>query len=570
MHRETAAKRMTERSRAGPRSPAVEVNPAMLRRLLVRPVRLDHEHRAGHWLRVAHANGITNPSWLLDISERRVLSLVRVCPQCLSKKGAVWQQGWANSTRPFCEQHGLWLVDKCQGCGQLLRWSKVRYLACGCGQDLRELPVRRLSAEIRRALVLDSEPPAALLWLGSLSLYGLRMKPLKKASRHTMADVIELNEAGARVAVDWPKAFFDMLDACRLDENGPGSLCLLNDALPGLTRLVGRLRDAAWRARIASALGAYASLSRHTPSPIAGKNVPGGRHATMSGIARQLGVRTERLVAELDRLPGVAVATRITAGGRRRRMVGAAAIEDVRLVILDEISIKQAAKLCGLSAARIRQLIGDERLVTRACRLSRAAVGDLRCILMASGNETPQPIEPVTLGHALRCCIPVEQTTRFIDAIINGDLTVHATPKTRMPTQLLADMSQVKAWAARQSSAGRNWLTIPKCAERLGLKQQVAYHLVQAGLIVSQLIKANGRSVRVMTSAAVREFEATIEPLARLAARAGVDHRRALKWAEASGLELVSGPTVDGGRQYFVRLSSPPATCGPNDGQPVA
>jgi hypothetical protein len=55
------------------------------------------------------------------------------------------------------------------------------------------------------------------------------------------------------------------------------------------------------------------------------------------------------------------------------------------------------------------------------------------------------------------------------------------------------------------------------------------------------------------TAEALEVFGQEFEPLARAAVRDGADHRRGLQWARENGVELVSGPVVDGGRQYFVR-----------------
>lgn len=49
-------------------------------------------------------------------------------------------------------------------------------------------------------------------------------------------------------------------------------------------------------------------------------------------------------------------------------------------------------------------------------------------------------------------------------------------------------------------------------------------------------------------------FKKNYRPLVSLAASAGVGRRRAVPLAEAAGLELITGPSVDGGRQYFVRV----------------
>jgi hypothetical protein len=61
---------------------------------------------------------------------------------------------------------------------------------------------------------------------------------------------------------------------------------------------------------------------------------------------------------------------------------------------------------------------------------------------------------------------------------------------------------------------------------------------------------------QLVAQEALREFEQQYEPLVRAAVKAGVDHRHGFAWAQASGAQLVTGPRIDGGRQYFVRCES--------------
>jgi hypothetical protein len=112
-------------------------------------------------------------------------------------------------------------------------------------------------------------------------------------------------------------------------------------------------------------------------------------------------------------------------------------------------------------------------------------------------------------------------------------------------------------------------LTIPECAERLGIKQEVAYHLVRKALIRTERVNSGRREAQVVPLGTLEVFQGEFETLARAAQRAGVDHRAGLEWARANGVELVSGPGVDGGRQYFVRRGAS-AVKALGDGQPKA
>jgi predicted DNA-binding transcriptional regulator AlpA len=545
-----------QRGTAVPRPLAL--SPSTLRSLPVRPRPDGEESIEGHWLRVAHANGLADPTWLLDAGHRRAQSMVRLCPRCLDDPSPRWSPGWKDRFKPTCAEHGIWLVDRCFRCKQLLRWSNVRFLSCRCGQDLRTLEGEAVSEPMRRVLMEGTVPVPVLLWLGSLAVYGLGMKPLKKASRQSLSEVTKLAEAGAEIVANWPQSFFGVLDQCRSDISGQGGLQALNEALPGLTKRISKLRDMTWRARIAEELGAYANASLQSRLPITGRNVPGPRPPTVAQIARQLGMRSSKLAADLDRLPDAQVVLRTTSGGRCRRLVSPEAVQQVQQKRLDEISVKEAARLIGLRPVRVQLLIAAGLLESRANRLSREAVLGFLALLLDSGSPNRPDADSVALSWALRHCVPVCSTVQFFQAIKGGSLSIHVPRGAARVTDLQVSKSCCRDWAAPIKQPDGRLLTIPECAETLRLKQQVVYHLVQVGLLPAQAVKTGPRrSARMTSGDEVARFKRRYESLARLAADAGVDHRSAFNWARDVGLTLVTGPSIDGGRQYFA-LRPPP------------
>lgn len=525
---------------------------ATLQSLPVRPRRDPEESDEGHWLRAAHANGLADPTWLLDTGRRRAMSIVRVCPRCLDEPFPRWASGWKDRWRPVCPAHGLWLVDRCCCCERLLRWSSVSFLSCRCGQELRELEANAVSVQMAQVMKEDLAPVHVLLWLGSLALHGLTKKPLKKASRRTLSEVARLAEAGAEIVAGWPQSFLQVLDRCRLDVVDPRELRALNHALPGLTKRIARLRDKPWRERIAEQLGAYANASLQSRLPIAGRNVPGPRPPTVAQIARELGMRSTSLVAALERLPEAQVAERTTPCGRRRRLVSSEAVRQVQQQRIDEVSVKEAARLTGLSSSRVNQLINAGLLDKRSSRMSRKAVHEFSESLLASGKPHCPDADSVPLRWAFRHCVPVSRTPQLVQSINDGSLFTFVPRGARLVTDVLVSKAVCRDWALRIKRTDRNELTIPECAETLRLKQQVVYHLARVGLLAFHTVKTGPRrTARAVGRDEVAQFKHRYESLARLAADAGIDHRRALNWASSLGLTLVSGPSIDGGRQYF-------------------
>jgi len=524
----------------------------VLNRLPVRPIRGPEESAEGHWLRVSYSNGLAEPAWLLDSDHRRGLSIVRVCPQCLVCPSRYWAEDWKDRSKPFCHTHGQWLVDRCSGCGRLLRWNRVSFLACRCGKDLRELSATALSPPSEQVLNEGSASLAVLLWLGSLARHGLTMKPLKKASRVVLSEVVELAETGAQIVAGWPGAFFEVLSDCRQDAKAYAGLRSMNDAFPGLAGRLSKLRDGPWRGRIAKELGTYVGASHRSEAPIVGRNVPGDRHPTVAQIARGLGMRAATLVAAIERLPGAPIATRTTAQGRSRRLVLKEAIPQVQQLLSDEISIKAFARLTGLSPARIRQRIDAGLLAECRHRLSRREVFSLSQALLAGGVAGTPSSDATSLHRVLRYWVPVCLTAQFIRSVLDRLLIISAPIGAERLTDCLISQAQCQSWIASIGRTNDSVLTLPGCAKMLGLKQQVVYHLARVGLLPVHTVKTGrGRTARVTTISSVEQFKRRYEALVRLAADAGVAPRRGIGWAKVNGIALASGPSIDGGRQYF-------------------
>jgi hypothetical protein len=407
----------------------------------------------------------------------------------------------------------------------------------------------------------DRVPLSVLCWLGALQRFGLAGKPVKKASRRLMSHITGLAQTGAEMVRDWPAGLFRTLDGCRENPAGrAGSLVLLNEALPGLAKRIAKLTDAGWRSLIAKALGEYAAASRmrvDTADPtwqaLIGRNDPGGQLPTVASVARMLGVRPQRLAIALDALPETEGSRRRTAGGRVRRLVTHTAALKARRTLDDEITKKEAARLASLTVPRIDELTRTGRLHATHGRLRRSEVLALRQSLAGVAVPVPPPTDSLGLDHALRYWVPLDRTVQFLDAVKEGHLALYGAAQWTLGTRYWLSRTQVQTWASRAPAPERRWLTIPESADRLALKQQVAYHLARVGLVRTERAWVGRRSAQVVTFDALREFEEKYETLASAAVRAGVDHRSGLDWALAAGLSVVSGPRVDGGRQYVVR-----------------
>lgn len=528
------------------------------RRLLIRPQAHADEQAQGHWLRIAHVNGLKFPHWLLDRRGYLPKGVIRVCPSCLGQPNPWWRSAWCDHTRPWCTTHNLWLVDTCTRCRRPLRWRGVHLLQCRCGQAFSELPKSQLTSECSQALITEQIAPlSVVVWLGALAKQVLSDNPFRKANLQGVAAVIDLAERGAGMVNDWPESFFRALENSRVHAPDGESIQLLNMALPGLTRRIRKLNDPGWRKHIETALGVYATASKKTNSPIIGRNL-GGRdtvYKPVATVARALGMGTSILIRTFDSLTNDQAIARRTANGRSRRLITPEVIQKVQSYLEDQISTKAAAKLLGLSADRIEQLVNAKLLTRKDGFFSKTACNILLQSVMQAVVRKKVPSDAIPLREELKFRITVNRSSHLLEAIMSGDLVVYAKSTSRSIQSLLLGRESAMAWIATRSDPRSEWLTVPEYARHLGVKQEVAYHLVRVGLLFTQKAVVNRHLAQLVTLEEQEQFERNYEPLTKAASRAGVHWRHGLAWARANGLTVVSGPEIDGGRQYFIRIS---------------
>lgn len=120
----------------------------------------------------------------------------------------------------------------------------------------------------------------------------------------------------------------------------------------------------------------------------------------------------------------------------------------------------------------------------------------------------------------------------------------------------LMSAADAKAWARKHRLESRHPMTLTRAAAVLAVKQDVARDLVRTGLLNARRAVLHGRQGCWIEPSDLHAFKERYVPLARLAMEAGVRSRDGFEWAQHRGLRVVTGPRVDGSRQYFVDRAS--------------
>lgn len=547
--------------------------------LLVRPVRHECEGPLEHALRLAWANGLSDVRWLVDGGLPRRL---RHCTTCL-RESQRWRGEWNNGDSLFCAVHHAWLRERCHACGLSLRLGRVELLRCLCGADLRDAPVCQTSAAFL-AITSSCDRPGddVLMWLGSWSRFGPKGKPLKKASVAGVMERASLLEAGAEIVQTWPAAWFAAMEQHRCPVD-PDQVQRVGEAWPGLPVQVRRLPDAGWRDRVWATVDEFVGRSHGTARPLVGRNpLLTRRTETQKEVAEALGIgvtRLQSMLAEVasgaacdraDRPADVgsgnstegkghgAASIRRGAGGRVRRVIAPALVASLARTLTAWVSIRAAAGILGCGRARVSDLVEAGLARMERGKLPRAQVEALRDrVLGLTRGQRVQSIEWAPMARAWQMLVPAASTGCFLAAIETGRIRVWAPSDVTNWRGVMVSVPDVRAWWKAEREKVQETLSLRQAALVLGVKEQVAYELADRGLLETTSLHVGRRAARRVSLDGILAFQSRYIALSSLTALAGVRGHAALAWARARGLRLISGPRVDGARQYFAELPPP-------------
>jgi hypothetical protein len=308
------------------------------------------------------------------------------------------------------------------------------------------------------------------------------------------------------------------------------------------------LSDAEWRTRVLDTIADHVAASRSTSAPVLGRNAPA--YPSKHQVARRLGIGFDRLnrLVNTDAVDEAASAQR----GRLRRLVLPDDEVRVREALQAGLSIKAAGKVLGFSAPRVRQMVDQGQLQALGSGVTRCSVDNLvGCLMGAAGAAKGSSVD---LGTALRHDVPVQRTVEFVDALLKKEVHLHRPASATRLDELLVDRASLQRWWAglQSRSVASAELTLDRVAQRLGIKDEVVSHLLRIGLLHAEQRPVGRRRCRVVTESEMQAFEARYTTLAAVAREASVGARGALAWAKAQRLRLVTGPGIDGSRQYFI------------------
>ena len=509
----------------------------------------------------------------------------RVCPDCL-KDGSHLRMAWDLAPTAICPDHGTILLDACPSCGKAISWNRSHVCLCHqCGHDLRDAeaspaPAPANAVRLTRLLLAKAGlaedggdgfpvevralPLADLiqltLLLGSAGIglpSGAGHWPCARLSAAEMAGLVD---AAATVLAGWPDAFHALLDK-RREGAAPGRTGLEGD--------FGRFYAALYRDLrgpnldfVRTALEHYATgrwsggvLTRRNRR-FQEANQHSSRFASRAEASRRLRVRPETVDDLLN--AGILDGIVHRAGSRRAILVDREAMTE-RMTGL--IELQEVCRLLRVSKAPAKDLIAAGHLKpvalsTRRAPRIRYRRTEVEELLAAVQGDAPVQADRggfISLAGALRrLSFHHLGLADLVGEILAGTVTVRALLDGKQGlAACLFDEGEILTLVNRHKVARGDALTIPEAAERLQMKQQVAYQLVKAGLWPVTRAWESGRAVRLVPAEALAEFKRDYIAAAELAHSVGTSARSLIEALDAQGVKPITGPGVDDGRQYF-------------------
>lgn len=576
----------------------------------VRPRPIDGEATFGYMMRAARANGYESLRQLhaavrsvgalyegvrLSISERQSLfgphpsywggndsargllaadfnhHFMRWCPICLRDSAHLRGQ-WMLKLCCVCSLHSIHLHDQCPVCGLVQRLERTDFERCACGARLAVAPARRAAASlvhVTRAIEASIfGKPETSTWpvlpapewlrlasyLGQFSVTAQPARPGKIANLHHLEHATALMTGVSQLLDDWPARFHAVLAAIQNKA----------EASPSIRRAFGTLyrvlyddlrgdgfqflRDEFERYLREHWWGVVCKRNRSFKR----QTVAEHPRMTLKQAAHQAGVApaTVRRFMQAELIPGEQF---VFPSGRKARSIHRDDLVQLATLANDCLTISEAARQLALPERRVRELIAGgvvAPLVSRTHDKAAAWLIPTQAIqALCFGGRAFDTPSSITVGSLLRFWRLLDgEFIALVGAIASKHLIPVSTQCEPRPLGNVAlDVSGVRNWLSSYRRASGSKMTIDQAAQRLGLKQQVAYDLVRRGLLATVEDHSRGRRVQIE---AIEAFRSTYISLAEISRHLQHSPKWVLKNARATP---VTGPSVDGCRQYFFR-----------------
>lgn len=506
----------------------------------------------------------------------------KFCPLCLDE-GRYWRAGWHLMLVTCCTRHQVELHDRCSACGNRFAAECMRSLCCTlCGEPLtkqrtdpssmapgalwladqltrRVAKSKTASRHISGHLTLPDFHELALR-LGVRDLSFNRNKPLKLRDAGALEIAYPIADRAGSALMVWPRGFFLLLDTIRDQCSRPSNWKIAQSLGPIYQDIYRHLAQPQFNF-VREGFESYVHERWDAPLALRNRNfdpelVRRHRWVSIPEAAEKVGVDPALLqrMAEHNELPVREVEFQ---SGRTGRVVDFQAVEPQADRLLHAMTLEQVAARLGLAEKRIRQLLeGDVLTVIGGSPRAgeRWWVDPISLESIKPGRSlSGVPADQVTVAHLAKFLISDgNEFVAFIRAIQSGDLPVLTPVPTDYVGSWLLDKEDVTSWRTGRQEGGQTKYSIMEAAVQLGVKQEVAYALVRAGLLPVVMEAAGRRTAQWVIRSALDQFQRQFVFGVELAKEMQTSPKKLAQIMSTAGIQAAAGPDIDSApcRQY--------------------
>lgn len=516
-------------------------------------------------------------------SERFNLRNRRICPHCW-RDAPVDRPLWEWKLGVACPIHHCYLIESCPCCEQIWQGGLTRLSPCcethlrNCDPDDASENIVTLMAKLIDAWETNNVPlskyGAGLTWvewthliqlIGGYATSPTAPRPSRPAGLHGLLEARTVVSAAADALMNWPQEFKHYLD-CQLQQYPMSATVPI-----GLKKVFGRLYKHLFVTLKGPGFdGLRAEFARyvsdHLPYLITRRNQFLLRHldkpptwSTLAQASRQTR-QSKRRVASLVKAGTIDGSVRRYVNGRESILIRT--IEDVDGNSTKDtiLTLTAVVTSLGLKKSRVIQLV-EAGLIRTAYRHNAMEQWAVLQSSLEKFRARPKVLGSARVLVSLKWLIQYKLTTpefvELVRAVLDGELCLAMFPSERM-SDWNFDREVVDEWIKIRRRVPSVGITIPQAAIELGIKQQVAYDLVRVGLLQSEYTVTKN-AIRVIPPSALVSFRKELIALSELARCMQYSPRKMLVKLAAYGVLPVTGPSVDGGRQYYVKRREVPS-----------
>ncbi|RQO37222.1 hypothetical protein DBR37_03265 [Herminiimonas sp. KBW02] len=536
------------------------------------------------------------PSWLRergaallsgDLSHHHYLGkLSRCCPDCLIEY-PFWRIEWEHIFYTVCHVHRHLLRDQCPECNAYLTWDRPSLTHCRCGSSIlswRSADVltdeSQLCAAISKRILYECGLQAS--WEGNTEIDTLKVLNLHALVRliftfgtyvdrgknlgtglakfSKVSDAHKMTRLTSIAITNWPFNFYEFLKeniSFDLRTKTAKQFAKFSRLVRKQARKNGELdfiarelQDylAKYGARLLDRRNSWATREQRVEQ----RYMPGTLAAKILGVKRAV-------IADLVQKE-ILVGYSIKTNKRSYLVIERSSLNKAKYYRTNMLTFTDVIAILNLSRRRTNDLVGAgildetrERGIRIFCKTQVQKL--VETLSIPKKLHSPENT-PISMGSVLKSHIASgKEFVLMMRAILSGDISTIGTPESKDGIAgVLLDRTEYYDWRSRFTLCqGDEQWTLPQLAKKLGFKQQVIYHLAGSGLLQSLTQKSGRRKYRVVTLAALNEFEDKYISSAQLAKLRNTSPKFIIKNLMTEGIVPISGPSIDGCRQYFYK-----------------